>query len=59
MLETRIDEVYLEEILGDNQEVILLTMPGGMSSSWYLYLKNFVAEADINPKNVFVFFRRI
>tara|TARA_B100002051_G_C16722381_1_gene633249 strand:- start:562 stop:1440 length:879 start_codon:yes stop_codon:yes gene_type:complete len=57
MLETRIDEVYLEEILGDNQEVILLTMPGGMSSSWYLYLKNFVAEADINPKNVFVFFR--
>lgn len=57
MLETRIDEVYLEEILGDNQDVVLLTMPGGMSSSWYLYLKNFVAEADINPKNVFVFFR--
>ena len=57
MLETRIDEVYLEEILGDNQEVLLLTMPGGMSSSWYLYLKNFVAEANIKPKNVFVFFR--
>ena len=57
MLETRIDEIYLEGILGDNKDVLLLTMPGGMSSSWYLYLKNFVIEADINPKNVFVFFR--
>ncbi len=57
MLETRIDEIYLEKLLGDNKDVLLLTMPGGMSSSWYLYLKNFVAEAGINPDNVYIFFR--
>ena len=57
MLETRIDEIHLEEILGENNDVLLLTMPGGMSSAWYLYLKNFVIESGIKPSNVFVFFR--
>ena len=55
MLETRIDEKHLENI--SNKDVILLTMPGGMSSAWYLYFKNFVIQTKISPKNVFIFFR--
>ncbi|MBA31235.1 MAG: hypothetical protein CL748_01710 [Chloroflexi bacterium] len=55
MLETRINDKHLEKI--SNKDVILLTLPGGMSSAWYLYFKNFVVQTNIKPKNVFIFFR--
>jgi hypothetical protein len=56
MLRTRIDPKILSEELG-GARVFLLDDDGSGSARWYLRLKNYVAEANVTPKRVFIFFR--
>lgn len=56
VLDTRINPTHLES-MADGGKVGVLTAAGGLSSIWYLTLKNQVVQTDLNPRVVFIFFR--
>lgn len=56
MLETRIDESYLNQ-LSKSERAYILKSSGSASAQWYLMLKNFVVPSAVSPRAVFIFFR--
>ena len=57
MLWSRIDDAYLGQLLG-GKKVYSIVNFGGLSAIHYLSFKYLFLPADINPKKVFIFFRR-
>ena len=56
MLESRVNAGLMGELAG-GQEIYLLVTPAVTSAAWYLQLKNYVVNAEVDPKAVFIFFR--
>lgn len=57
MLWSRIDDAYLGQLLG-GKKVHSIVNFGGLSAVHYLSFKYLFLPANINPKKVFIFFRR-
>jgi len=57
MLWSRIEDTYLEQLLG-GKKVHSIVNFGGLSAIHYLSFKYLFLPANINPKKVFIFFRR-
>jgi hypothetical protein len=55
MLETRIDAQVLSRLSGERCHVF--AQPGSSSATWFLMLKNFVAEQSPPPRTVIILFR--
>lgn len=55
MLGTRIDPETMDAC--SNVPVFVNILEGSASARWYLYLKNYLAESNVQPKHVVIFFR--
>jgi hypothetical protein len=54
MCESRIDAKYLSGLSGE--KAYRVAAGPSFIATWYIWLKNFVAAANITPKKVFIFF---
>jgi hypothetical protein len=55
MLGTSVDEAKMNNLLGMNVSKVWL---GGSGSAWwFLFLKNIVADLEVKPNHIFIFFR--